>query len=279
MGTAISKVNNVLHRDHAASAPDPIDATTATAIIAAVNDQQLAHLLPPLIAALEHKNVAEENASSGGSLFVLDLDCGTGQNTLTLAGLTHDWRVPVQLEGWDRDGEKVEIARTRCKDVRWENTNSSVAFSRADHWRRLEIGHPVLKYFRHMYEFVLSSLIMHSMPLDVFFKGIEGLLSRDSVALVTCVHPEFGGAESCLDINENEKHKATGGLRFRHTVQEVLKAATECGLTLQGAVKEVKLNSTMVEGLEESLRGDARKWVGRKVVVSIVLRRVTDAPF
>jgi hypothetical protein len=58
-----------------------------------------------------------------------------------------------------------------------------------------------------------------------------------------------------------------------------LKAATECGLTLQGAVKEVKLNSTMVEGLEESLRGDARKWVGRKVVVSIVLRRVTDAPF
>jgi SAM-dependent methyltransferase len=279
MGTAISKAHNVLHHNHAGSSPDLIDAATATAIVNAVNEQQLAHLLPPLIAALDDKNVTEENASSGGPIFVLDLDCGTGHNTLTLAGLTHDWRVPVQLEGWDRDGEKLEIARALCKDVRWENTNSSVTFSHANHWRRLEIGHPVLKYFRHKYEFVLSTFVVNSMPLDVYFKGIEGLLSRDGVALVTCVHPEFGGAESCLDINENEKHKATGGLRFRYTVQEVLKVAAECGLTLQGDVNEVKLSSTMVEGLEESLRGDARKWVGRKVWFSVVLRRVTDAPF
>lgn len=279
MGPAISKAHNVLHRNHTASAPDPIDAATATAIIAAVNEQQLALLLPPLVAALDVKNATEENASSEGPLFVLDLDCGTGHNTLTLASLTHDWRVPVQLEGWDRDGEKVEIAEARCKDVRWENTNSSVTFSRADHWRRLEIGHPVLKYFRHVYEFVLSTFVVKNMPLDVFFKGIEGLLSRDSVALVTCVHPEFGGAGSCLDMSENEEGETLGVLRFRHSVQEVTRIATECGLTLEGAVNEVKLSSMVVEGLEESLRGDARKWVGRKVLFSVVLRRVTDAQF
>jgi SAM-dependent methyltransferase len=276
MGPAISKA---LHRNHTASAPDPIDAATATAIIAAVNEQQLAQLLPPLIAALDDKTVTEENASSGGPVFVLDLDCGTGHNTLTLAHLAHDWRVPVELEGWDSHQENVQIAENRCKDVRWENTNSSVTFSRANHWRRLEIGHPGLKYFGHMYEFVLSSLVVNSMPLEVFFKGIEGLLSRDSVALVTCVHPDLGGAGSGLDVNENEKCETIEKSRFRHTVQKVVKVATECGLTLQGAVNEVKLSSMVVEGLEERLRGNARKWVGRKVLVSVVLRRVTDARF
>jgi hypothetical protein len=156
-----------------------------------------------------------------------------------------------------------------------------VTFSRADHWRRLEIGHPVLKYFRHMYEFVLSTFVVNSMPLDVFFRGIEGLLSRDSVALVTGVHPEFGGAETCLDMNENENEKGEtlGVPRFRHSVQEVLRVATECGLTLQGAVNEVKLGSTMVEGFEQSLKEDAKKWTGQKVLFSVVLRRVTDGEF
>jgi SAM-dependent methyltransferase len=279
MGTAISKAHNGLHHDHTTSAADSTDAATATAIIAAVNEQQLAHLLPPLIAALDDKDATEENASSGGPLFVLDLDCGAGHNTLTLAHLTHNWRIPVQLEGWDRNWEKLEIAQARCKDVRWENTNSSVTFSKANHWRRLEIGHPVLKYFRHMYEFVLSTLVINHMPLDVFFKGIEGLLSRDSVALVTCMHPEVGPAGHSSTGNQDEKTEMGGESGFRRSVQEVLKVARECGLTLQGAVNEVKLSSTMVEGLEESLRGDARKWIGRKVWFSVVLRRVTDAKF
>ena len=278
MGTAISKAHNGLRQGYAASAPDPMDAATATASIAAVNEQQLAHLLPTLIANLEG-NVAEEHTDSHGPICLLDLDCGIGHHTIALASLTHHWRVPVQLEGWDGDGEKVEIARDRCKDVQWENTNSSVTFSHANHWRRLQIGHPNLKYFRHMYEFVLSTLVMNRMPLDVFFKGIEGLLSRDSVALITCVHPEFGVAEDGLTGDENEKNEVRRGSGFRHSVKEVLKVATECGLTLQGAVNGVKLTSTMIEGLEDSLSEDGKKWIGRKVWFSVVLRRVTDDKF
>ena len=263
------------------STSKPVDGpnhATTTAIVAAVNDQQLAHLLPPLIAEVQG-NVAEDHTDANGAVWLLDLDCATGRNTLTLAHLTRHWRVPVQLEGWDRDGDKLEVAKACCKDAQWQNTNSSVTFSRADHWKRLEIGHPGLKYFRHMYEFVLSTLVMHRMPLDVFFKGIEGLLSRDSVALVTCVHPGFGGAEAGLTGSEDEKSRSMEEVRFTHSVQEVLDAAKRCGLTLQGAVNEVKLSTTMVEELEQSLREDAKKWVGRKVWFSVVLRRVTDEPF
>jgi hypothetical protein len=278
MGTAISKAHNGLHQGHAASAPDPMDAATATAIIAAVNEQQLAHLLPPLIAELEG-NVAEDHTDSDGPLCLLDLDCNTGNNTLTLAGLTHHWRVPVQLEGWDRDQDNIEIARDRCKDVHWENTNSSVTFSHANHWRRLQIGHPGLKYSRHMYEFVLSTLVMHHMPLDVFFKGIEGLLSRGGVALITCVHPEFVVAERDLSGSKNEQGGMRGESGFRHSVHEVLEVAAECGLTLQGDVNEVKLSSAMVEGLEQSLGEDTEKWIGRKVWFSVALKRVTDDQF
>ncbi|KAM0712698.1 hypothetical protein Q7P35_000145 [Cladosporium inversicolor] len=266
MGTATSK------------AIDGPNHATTTAIVTAVNEQQLAHLLPPLIAELQG-NVADDHTDSHGPICLLDLDCRIGHNTLTLARLTHHWRVPVQLEGWDCDEDNLEVARTRCKAFQWENTNSSVTFSRADHWKRLEIGHPGLKYFRHMYEFVLSTLVIHRMPLDVFFKGIEGLLSRGSVALVTCVHPEFGGAEPDLNGSEDEKGRVVEGVRFRHSVQEVLGVAKRCGLTLQGAVNEVKLSTTMVEGLEQGLREDARTWVGRKVLFSVVLRRVTDEPF
>lgn len=81
MGATISKALNGLHHTHAASAPDSIDIATATAIIAAVNKQQLAHLLPPLL--------AERKADSGGPIFLLHLDCSTGHNTLTLAYLTN----------------------------------------------------------------------------------------------------------------------------------------------------------------------------------------------
>ena len=144
---------------------------TATAIVTAVNEQQLAHLLPSLNAKLDGNDATAEDANSGGPLFLLDLDCGAGQNTLALTGLTRHWRVPAQLEGWDRDGDKLEIVSACCKDCQWENTNSSVILSKGNHWKRLEIGHPALKHFRHMYEFVLSSLVMHRMPLDVFFQG------------------------------------------------------------------------------------------------------------
>ncbi|GAB7326099.1 hypothetical protein MBLNU13_g10120t1 [Cladosporium sp. NU13] len=267
MGTATSK------------AIDGPNHATTTAIVTAVNEQQLAHLLPPLLAELDGNNATEEDASSGGPTFLLDLDCGTGHNTLTLAGLTRHWRVPVQLEGWDRDGDKLEIARARCKDVQWQNTNSSVTFSKANHWKRLEIGHPGLKYFRHMYEFVLSSLVMHRMPMDIFFKGIEGLLSRDSVALITCAHPEFIVAERGLTGSENEKREIKEELVFRHDVQDVLSAAKRCGLTLQGAVKEVKLSTEMLGKLEHSEREEAKKCVGRKVWFSVVLGRVTDDKF
>ena len=41
-------------------------------------------------------------------------------------------------------------------------------------------------------------------------------------------------------------------------------------------MNEVKMSSAMVEMLEESLRGDARKWAGRKVSFSVVLRSVTE---
>jgi hypothetical protein len=256
-----------------------MDAATATAIIAAVNEQQLAHLLPPLIAELRG-NVAEEDADSHGPICLLDLDCDAGHNTLSLVGLTRHWRVPAQLEGWDRDQNNTEIARARCEDVQWKNINSSVTFSHSDHWKRLQIGHPGLKYFRHIHEFVLSTLVMNRMPLDVFLRGIEGLLGRDSVALITCVHPEFFGvAERGLTGSENEPDGIKVESGFRHSVQDVVEVATECGLTLQGAVNEVKLSSRLVEGLEWSLREDARKWVGRKVWFSVVLRRVTDDQF
>lgn len=275
MGAATSKA--VDSPRQTANAQISMDATT-TAIITAVNEQHLAYLLPLLIAELQG-NIAAEHTDSDGPLLLLDLDCSTGHNTLSLARLTHHWRVPVQLEGWDHDREKVEIARARCKDVPWENTNSSVTFSHANHWKRLQIGHPGLKYFRHMYEFVLSALVLHRMPLEVFLKGIEGLLSRGSVALVTCVHPEFGVAEWGSTGSEDEKGETGGETAFRHSVQEVLEVAAECGLTLQGAVTEVKLSSTMVKGLEQSLKGDAKKWVGRKVLFSVVLRRLTDDKF
>ena len=278
MGTASSRVHNGAQNDHSGSAPNPIDAVTATVIITAVNEEQLAHLLPNLIAELEG-NVTEEHTDSHGPICLLDLDCGTGHHTIALAGLTRHWRVSVQLEGWDSNQNSIETARAHCRDIQWENTNSSVTFSYANHWRRLQIGYPGLKYFRHMYEFVLSTLVMNRMPLGVFFKGIEGLLSRGGVALVTCVHPEFGGAESCLGISENEKCEMREGPGFRHSVQEVVEVATECGLTLQGAVNEVELGSTTVEGLEESLRRDAKKWVARKMWFSVVLRRVTDDVF
>ena len=71
----------------------------------------------------------------------------------------------------------------------------------------------------------------------------------------------------------------TEEVRHRHSVQEVLDAATRCGLTVPGTVNEVKLSTMMVEGLEQSLREDAKDWVGRKVWFSVVLRRVTDEPF
>ena len=62
-------------------------------------------------------------------------------------------------------------------------------------------------------------------------------------------------------------------------MQEVLSAAKRCGLTLQGAVKEVKLSTEVVERLEHSVRDEAKKWIGRKVWFSVVLRRVTDDKF
>lgn len=130
-----------------------------------------------------------------------------------------------------------------------------------------------------MYEFVLSTLVMCRMPLDVFFKAIEGLLSRDSVALITCVHSEFGVAGGGLSGSEDGKSEMRDEPVLRHDIQEVLNAANRCGLTLQEAVKEVKLSTETVEKLEHSVREDAKKWLGHKVWFGVILRRVTDDIF
>jgi hypothetical protein len=127
-----------------------------------------------------------------------------------------------------------------------------------------------------MYDFVLSALVIHRLPLDIFFKGIEGLLVRDGVAVVTCVHPEFAGAEQCSMRVEAEKRGAMDGARFMHEIQDVLEAATRFGLTLQGAVKEVKLSMEVVQRLEHSQREVAKEWVGRKVCFGVVFKRIVD---
>jgi SAM-dependent methyltransferase len=273
MGAASSKVFDGPR--HAARVAIPMDAATITAIVAAVNEQQLAHMLPPLLMDL-HGQVAEDHKDHEEPLSILDLDCDAGHDTLTLACLTRSWRKPVQLEGWDRDKEKLEIATIRCKDVHWENSNSSVTFNHVSHWGRLQKRLPILPYFRHMYDFVLSSLMMQRLPLDLFFRGIEGLLGRDGVALVTCVHPDFGATERGSIGSEDEKGGLMEEVRSMHSMKDVLEAAARSGLTLQGVVKEAKLSMDVVQRLEHSQREVAREWVGRKIWFGIVFQRISD---
>ena len=274
MGTAVSTAVDRLR--HTASLPNPVDAATMTAIIALVNDQQLTQMLPPLLDDI-HGQVAEDHKDYEGPLCLLDVDCGTGHTTLTLASLTRHWRRPVQLEGWDLDQEKLEIAQARCKDIRWEkNMNSSVTFARVNQWGRLQKGLPISPYSRHGYDFVLSSLAMRSMPLDLFFRGIEGLLGRNDVAVVTCVHPDFAVAGPSSARSEDEKGVPREEVRLIHSVNDVLEAAAKFGLVIQRVVKEAKLSIEMVQRLGPGQREAAEEWVGRKVWFGVVLRRVVD---
>ena len=272
MGTSISTAINGAR--HAPSAPIPMDATT-TAIITVVNEHHLAHLLPPLLAGI-HGEVAEDHKDYDWPLSLVDLDCDTGQNTLTLATLTRHWRRPVQLEGWDRDKGKLESAEARCKDATWDNMNSSVTFNYLNLWKGLQMRLPVSPYFRHMYGFVLGVLIMHRLPLDILFKGIGGLLERDGVAVITWMHPDIGVTEASSTESADEKSETNEEADFRHSVEGVLETAARYDLTLQGAVQQVRFSSEMVERLEHDLRENAMKWVGRDFLISVVLKRVID---
>lgn len=273
MGTTASKAGKKSQCD--TSALSPMDTATMTAILAAVNEQQLANMIPPLLVDL-HGIVAEDHKDYDSPESLLDLDCDDGHHTLTLASLTRDWRKPVQLEGWSHDKEELESATARCKDVRWENTNSSVTFSHIEPWSRLQKGLPISPYFRHMYDLVLSALVVHRLPLDIFFKGIEGLLVRDGVAVITCVHPDFAVAEAGCSGTEDEQGGLGEKVRFKHSVKDVLEAAIRSGLTLQEVVREAKLSIEVVQRLEHSQREVVKEWVGRKVCFGVVFKRIVD---
>jgi hypothetical protein len=81
MGAASSKVIDDPRR--AAHVATPMDDATITAIIAAVNEQQLVQILLPLLAHL-HGQVAEDHKDHEEPLSILDLDCDAGHDTLTL---------------------------------------------------------------------------------------------------------------------------------------------------------------------------------------------------
>ncbi|EME50123.1 hypothetical protein DOTSEDRAFT_85353 [Dothistroma septosporum NZE10] len=175
-------------------------------------------------------------------LAILDLGCGTGRTTLKL--LQHPWnRLDVSIEGWDASPAMLEVNLLDPADIPSGKAGT--------------------------FDLILSTLALEHFPLFSFFGLISIFLKPGGIAFVSNIHPDMG-VKSVAGFHD------AGGVRkigtsCVHYVGEMGAAAREAGQMVE-EVKEVRMEERWIE--EGVVGKKGRKWIGTKVWVGILVRRI-----
>ncbi|KAI5820236.1 S-adenosyl-L-methionine-dependent methyltransferase [Pyronema omphalodes] len=182
---------------------------------------------------------------------ILDLGAGTGRNTHRLLELLPP---TAQVLAVDASQKMLALCKKRCE--RYSNIKYEVH----------DMSESVIALSGSV-DAVISTLVLEHVQLKTFFSTVATVLRKGGWAWITDMSQGMG--ESVASFRDHEGIKRRGD-SWNWGVEETVEEARRAGLELVDEVKELGVLEDVVERLGER----SRKWVGRKMLVGFVMRRV-----
>ena len=228
-------------------------------MLQSIDDDELNTLLPLLL-----DQVA---ATSGSSISVLDLGCGTGRNTTRL--LTHPWPADkkISITGLDFSAGMLALARTKLAPFACTNKFITLRLEQCNPFPASDDFSPSTLNLAPQ-NLVISTLVLEHISLPTYFQTLAALLAKGAVALVTNMHDEMGRRSQAGFVNA--QGVKVRGESFVYSLAETVQAAHEAGLEVVSA-RERSVSEADVRSGVVGTRGG--KWIGCKVWYGIVLRK------
>ena len=201
----------------------------------------------------------DERPSTLSCWNVVELGCGTGR--ITMALLDH---VQTKIYGLDVSEQMLKVAKFKVKAA---NLQERCKFFVFDAFKSSDCPTELSAELPDGADSVVSALVIEHLPLDVFFRAAKKVLKAQGTLLLTNMHSDMGAISQAGFVKDGIKIRPKS---YSHTIQQVLKAATEAGFERIGEIRERAVTDKMVDDLGPR----ARKWVGVKVWFSICFRRI-----
>jgi SAM-dependent methyltransferase len=208
-------------------------------VLQQLDSQAFGSVIPSLISSLPANST------------ILDLGAGTGRNTLRLLGLLPP---TAQVLAMDASQKMLALCEKRCEG--YNNVKYEV----------YDMSKSVIAPSGSV-DAVVSTLVLEHVKLETFFATVAIVLKKGGWAWVTDMSQGMG--ESVASFRDHEGVKRRGD-SWNWGLEETVEEARRVGLELVGEVKELGVQEGDVERLGER----SRKWVGRKMLVGFVMRRV-----
>ncbi|KAH6642281.1 S-adenosyl-L-methionine-dependent methyltransferase [Boeremia exigua] len=227
-------------------------------MLQSIDDDELNTLLPSLF-----DQVA---ASSGTSISVLDLGCGTGRNTARL--FSHSWPADktVTVTGLDFSAGMLALARSKLSALAPSNSNITLRLEQCDPFPATVFSPSSLALSPQT--LVLSTLVLEHIPLSTYFLTLTSLLAPAGVALLTNMHSEMGSRSQAGFVNA--QGVKVRGESYVYTLAETVQAAQDSGLQIVSAMERSVEQCDIQSGVVGHRGG---KWIGCKVWYGIVVRK------
>lgn len=247
-----------------------------------------AHVIPllrPPPSAATTTATATATAAGGGAR-ILDLGCGTGRNTATIAQ-----HAPPGTRIIAADACEAMLASARARiasttptvEVEWVNADLAA----------LQLG----QIGGEKVDGVVSTLVLeHVARPEVFFAAVARVVRPGGWVWVTDMHPQMGSSRASFWLSSDppdhygrgqERAKEHGkeagkgqdggrkkgtkvsGVSWNHALDDVLGAALAAGLRLQGDVVEMGVGD---EAQAARLGVRAQKWLGVEMLSGMMFR-------
>lgn len=235
-------------------------------ILQFVDDLQMVSLLDQFV------DLTTKGRGPQDSLALLDLGCGTGRNTVKLSQAPWNSNASLDFHAWDSSKAMLDVAKLKLSSNTGHNVNLEVVdISKLDN---------IPTRYNGFFDGLVSTLVLEHIEIKTYFSAIANLLRPRGFAVVTSMHDEMGRlSRAGFKSASGERFK---GMSFVYTVAETVEAAQAAGLEVVGDVGETAVDERMIDGgvLENGVRVEkgavaerARKWVGTKVWVGMILRK------
>ncbi|RMZ71210.1 methyltransferase small domain-containing [Pyrenophora seminiperda CCB06] len=203
-------------------------------MLQAIDDLELASLLPCFLASVASAASTSRSGSSKDEVSVLDLGCGTGRNMMKILG--YDWCSSssssssssrrVNVIGLDFSQKMLDIAAGKLAVLMQDKTSTTTSTTS-----------PIPASLQNLppVDAAISTLVLEHIPLPAFFATLTAVLRRGGMALVTNMHEDMGRVSQAGFLNE-EGVKVRGS-SFVYSVGETVGAAREAGFEVVRVVE------------------------------------------
>ncbi|KAF8643248.1 hypothetical protein AX16_009136 [Volvariella volvacea WC 439] len=231
-------------------------------VLQQLDDELFTELLPTFFPSSSTSDQSPHSTTDSfpqpQTLTVLDLGCGTGRNTQKLVRSLPTGSTLVALDPSPSMLERAKAKVSLIPDVQSGRVEVQ--------WVVGDVGNlpDDLKV-----DAVVSTLVLEHVPLEIYFKGLAGVLRRGGWAYVSDMHPEMGVSRAGYLGQDGVKRLGTS---WQHSTEDTIEAARIEGLVLHG-------ERAFERGVEDEERARAlgrraEKWIGKKMLSAFVFDKI-----